>query len=775
MRRVHGRVWLAAALPLLGGCREQGKGVATPGAATTEAARFVGRAACAACHEKEVALWKGSHHDLAMQQADATTVLGDFANATFRAQGVVSTFYRSGVEFFVRTDGPDGRLHDYKVAYTFGVRPLQQYLVAFPGGRYQALSLCWDSRPVKAGGQRWFRLYPDERITHDDAFHWTGPYQNWNFMCAECHSTNVRKGYDPATDRYETTWSEVDVSCEACHGPGSAHVAWAEAVAAGRAKAHEDDPRDGLVASLRDPAPATWKLDAKRGMARRSAPRTSHVEVETCARCHARRSVVTDDYAFGRPLMDTHRPVLLDEASYYADGQIKDEVFEYGSFLQSRMYRAGVTCSDCHDPHSLRVQTPVDSTCARCHLRARFDTPAHHFHAPSSRGASCIGCHMPSRTYMVVDPRHDHSFRVPRPDLSVTMGTPNACSGCHRDRPERWAALAAARWWPALSGRPHYAQALHAGREVLPGAASLLASVVEDGSQPGIVRATAASLLRGYPGPGPIGTLERSLRDDDPMLRSAAISAISAMEPRVRFGMVHTLLRDPVRVVRIDAARALATTPRATMTSDQDADLAAGLAEYRDEQATNGDRAEAYLNLGRLDAEMGRIGDAEGAFTKALSLNRWLPSAYLDKAELERRKGRDDEGERVLRKGLTVAPKDPELHHALGLLLVRQKRLAEAVASLQRAAALDKARPRYAYAYGVALQSTGQVDRALAVLKKAHERHAGDAEVLIALTTISRDKGSFREAAAYARELVEVAPEDQGARRLLSEVEAALR
>ena len=276
-----------------------------------------------------------------------------------------------------------------------------QYLVEFPGGRLQALSVAWDSRPADAGGQRWFHLYPDERITPDDPLHWTGPYQNWNFMCAECHSTDVAKNYSLETDSYDTTWSEIDVSCESCHGPASNHVAWAQAVAGGAAEA--DDPALGLVVSLNDLAPATWVFDMATGLAARTPPRESRAEIETCARCHSRRSLLSDEYVYGRPLMDSHRPALLDDPLYHPDGQISDEVYVYGSFLQSKMYAEGVSCKDCHDPHSLQVRGTGNSVCAGCHLPATFDTPDHHFHEAGSAGASCVDCHMPAQRYMGVE------------------------------------------------------------------------------------------------------------------------------------------------------------------------------------------------------------------------------------------------------------------------------------------------------------------------------------------------------------------------------------
>ena len=307
-------------------------------------AAFVGSTQCASCHEGSYKAWKGSHHALAMQHASEQAVLGDFSGAKLRYAGVESTFFRRDGKFFVRTDGPDGKLADFEVKYAFGVDPLQQYLVEFPGGRLQALSIAWDARPKASGGQRWFHLYPKEKIDFRDELHWTKRSQNWNFMCADCHSTNLRKGYDAATDQFKSTWSEISVGCEACHGPGSAHVEWA--------KAKGSDPAKGLTVALDERRGITWKLDPATGNAVRSAERRSERELEVCAQCHARRAQIAEGYRAGNRFLDHYRPALLSPGLYHADGQQRDEVYVWGSFLQSKMYRQGVTCSDCHEPHS---------------------------------------------------------------------------------------------------------------------------------------------------------------------------------------------------------------------------------------------------------------------------------------------------------------------------------------------------------------------------------------------------------------------------------------
>lgn len=360
--------------------------------------QFVGRQFCIDCHGEENALWSDSHHDLAMQLANSDTVLGDFENTTFDYHGIPSTFYEKDGRYFVNTDGPDGKLRDYEIKYTFGVDPLQQYLIEFPGGRLQALGIAWDTRPVSEGGQRWFHLYPDEKINYRDELHWTRVSQNWNYMCAECHSTNLVKNYDIESNSYKTSWSEIDVSCEACHGPGSMHISWANNKDNDN---YNDDPLMGFLKSLGDSSKGKWTFEGDSVIASRSKPFDATAQIETCARCHSRRSTLNNDEVYKKTLYDTHLISRLDENLYYSDGQINDEVYVYGSFLQSKMYRAGVACNDCHELHSLKLHSKGDNLCLRCHADSKYASEQHHFHELGTEGTRCIACHMPAKNYMV--------------------------------------------------------------------------------------------------------------------------------------------------------------------------------------------------------------------------------------------------------------------------------------------------------------------------------------------------------------------------------------
>jgi len=700
-----------------------------------------------------------------MQEATPKTVLGNFANATFRHAGVESTFFQRGGKFFVRTDGPEGKLSDFELGYTFGIAPLQQYLSALPGGRLQALSIAWDSRPSDQGGQRWFHLYPDDKIDYRDELHWTRRSQNWNFMCADCHSTDVRKNYDAAAATYGTTWKEIAVGCEACHGPGSAHLEWARTKPA--------DATMGLTAELSERAGARWTIDPATGNAARSRPREHDTEIEVCAPCHSRRSQIAEGYRAGLRFQDFYRPALLSPGLYFPDGQQRDEVYVWGSFLQSRMYHAGVTCSDCHDPHGSKVRAEGNALCARCHLAAKYDVPEHHHHPRESAGARCVNCHMPAKTYMIVDPRQDHSLRIPRPDLTVTLGTPNACNGCHRDRDAKWAAGAVADWFGHQpQGFQRFAEAFASAELGAADAGSSLVRVAADHSQPAIARATALEELTHYPAAATVQAAQTGLADPDALVRRASIETLDMLPPAQRLALLAPLLDDPIRTVRMEAASVLADSMAGADASRRAAfDRAA--AEFESVQQYSADRPEGRAGLGSFFMREGRFDEAQAQFRSALALDPKYVPAYVNLANLLRIQGRDSEGEQALREGLRRAPEDAVLHHTLGLTLVRMGRKPEATAEFARAAKLAPTDVRFAYVYAVALQSGGRLPAALAEVNRALALRPDDRDLLIAAATFRRDSGDLAGARQYAGRLADRYPDDPDAVQLKRELDAA--
>jgi tetratricopeptide (TPR) repeat protein len=731
---------------------------------------YVGGAACASCHAKEHEAWKGSHHDRAMAEATDVSVLGNFGGAKFIHAGVATTFFKRNGRFFVNTDGPDGKLADFEIRYTFGFTPLQQYLVEFPGGRLQALGIAWDSRPKEQGGQRWFHLYPDRKLKAGDPLHWTGIDQTWNYQCADCHSTNLRKGYDEKTNSYATKWTDINVTCEACHGPGSNHVAWAKKE--GDWKRYEGAGR-GLTIALDERRGASWAIDAQTGNASRSKPRESSREIEACARCHARRGQFTDAWHAGDRFANGYRASLIEPGLYYDDGQIRDEVYNYASLLESKMHAKGVTCSDCHDPHTQKLRAAGNAVCGQCHAPAKYDAASHHHHPQGSRGGECASCHMPTTTYMVVDPRHDHSFRIPRPDRTVSLGIPNACTKCHGDRKAEWAADAVKKWYPQPKpGFQTFAETFANADRGGPGAQRELAATVQDSQQSAIARASAIRRLGRYLSPVTLPVVRNALGDPNPLVRAAGVGALSSADAAARAQTLPRLLDDPIREVRMEAARALAGESESRIAAQDRDKLATALDEYVAAERFNADRPEGRANLGNLYATQGKYEDAIAAYRAALALDPTFVQAALNLADLYRSRGLEDEAEKTIREVLKRDPGSAPARFALGLSLARQKRTPEALKSLSEAAKLAPDNARFGYVYAVALNDAGQKPRALRELEGTLRRHPYDRDVLMALALFQRDAGSRDRALEYALRLAELEPDNPQIQRLVRELAA---
>jgi tetratricopeptide (TPR) repeat protein len=709
----------------------------------TTVAHYVGRQACIDCHREQADAFAGSHHDLAMDLATEQTVLGDFNDVSFEHHGIVSRLFRDGERFMIHTEGPDGEPADFEVKYVFGVEPLQQYMVEFDRdaetpedaiARLQVLRISWDT--VRG---EWFYLEPPDvtdKLSPDDDLHWTGITQRWNTMCAECHSTDVRKNYDPQTGRYATMFSEIDVSCEACHGPGSTHV---------------------QLATSRS---LFWDRKLGYGLARLKGDETENdLQIEACAPCHSRRGMIAAGFEAGHDLCDFFDPAPLREMLYHADGQIKDEVYVYGSFVQSKMYHKGIRCTDCHDPHSLQLKAPGNQVCTSCHQHpaGKYDTPSHHKHVPGKPGSMCVDCHMPERTYMAVDPRRDHSLRIPRPDLSVALGTPNACTGCHLEpqrvaeakrsalreyadwqrmaaedeeiaseieRVDRWCDEACDRWYGEDRQQPeHYATALAAHRRGAPDAAARLTALAKRVDQvPAIARATAVEELGTVIGTADGATAWRTaadlLEDASPLVRAAAVRTLAQAPadgrgPQRLASLLTPRLRDSARLVRSAAVRALAVsrahtalTPAAEQLFEQRVE------EVREGLAVNADRAGAHLEWALICESLGRVDQAIEAYRLAMKVEPGTvgPRSNLaqlldDLARVQSQRGQIDAGQlaemrrtvqklraqelKLLERDAALLPDSGPLQYRLGMAYYLNDRLEDAERALRRAVELD--------------------------------------------------------------------------------------
>ncbi len=786
-------------------------------------ATYVGGKSCMQCHVQQAKKWEGSDHDRAMDHATETSVLGDFNDATFEHHGIQCKMFRRDGKFMIYTEGPDGKMADFEIKYVFGFSPLQQYMVEFDRpkdmpkdevARLQVLRVSWDTKK-----KEWFYLAPPDvkdKLEPDDDLHWTGIAQRWNNMCADCHSTNLKKNFDVKTKTYHTTFSEINVSCEACHGPGSTHVELANAKS------------------------LFWDRKLGYGLPKLKGKTAQETEIQACAPCHARRRIIAPEFHPGQNYFDFFATETLGEMTYHADGQILDEVYEHGSFLQSKMYHKGIRCSDCHDPHSTKIKFQGNQLCTSCHAHqpGKYDSPTHHRHAPGTKGAQCVECHMPTTTYMEVDPRRDHSIRVPRPALSVKFNTPNACTGCHvqtkdvkpgQDVPkvdealaarkelreyadwlraarlgdeaikgelakfDRWAADKTKAWYPEKKDEPeHYAATLYAARTRQPDADERLMKLARDKRYPALVRATAMINLGGSESKESLAAAERALADPDPQLRAAALTrlesalsmaltqpAVSEQEHLSRLKPIvaelEPLLDDPVRLVRTEASRVLARLPQNTLnslvTGKKRRRMSEVLQEYKDGLMLNNDRAGAHMVLALLYEDQGEMDSAVRSYRTAMQIEKHATGPRTNLAALLDRMGHqtEDRIRQMAAQGQTQQIE--QMATMIGNFREEAEKLRkEEFPLLARDARLAPDNAAIQYRYAMSLYVHQQEPEAEKALLKAVQLAPDTPDAVMALALLFQKQKRFDEALTYAERLIKLRPQDETYQRLLEDL-----
>ena len=687
-----------------------------PAAAPLPPASMVEEQQCQGCHSEQVKDWQGSHHQLAMQVADAQTVLADFNDRSFKAEGETTRFFRKDDAFWVNTPGTDGKNADFKVAYTFGVAPLQQYLIEVGEGRLQALGVAWDTEK-----HRWFHLYPGQGVTFKNPLHWSKPSQNANFMCVECHTTGFKRNFDAASNSFASQWNSLGVGCQACHGPASNHLQWS--------------------AKKTDLIHAGFDVDLK--------DRNATTEIETCARCHSRRAPLGDGYTVGKRLMDDYLPSVLTRELYALDGKIKDEVFEHGSFLQSKMFDKGVRCSNCHNPHSTELKASANGVCLQCHntagktavegvdgkgLQAKnYDSIEHTRHTMGQPGSQCVDCHMPGKFYMGNDFRHDHSFSIPNPERAKKLGTPDACLTCHQGKAGDKVTEQFKLWntHPAAQA-PRYDESLWQVRGGQPGAAQVLYEQLQRSNLPAIQRATLLGELAQYPSEQALKLASKDLAHPEPLVRESAIRAVSAFLPAPERVPLYTpLLSDPVKAVRIAAARDLLSA--ANNLGSARANWQAAIEEYEQVQLSLAERAEANLNLAMLYQASGRSTEVEPRLRAALKRDGDFYPALVTLVQWLESQGRTAEAQALLLQGLKEHPDAALLQHTQGLALIRAGNREHAMQALRAAVKLEPLNAQYGYVLAVALHEQGKLDEACALLEKLIEQQPTNRSARLAL------------------------------------------
>jgi len=713
---------------------------------------FTGGKSCIECHQKEYRLWKGSDHDKAMSVASDSTVLGAFNNAVFTFNGKTSKFYKRGGKFFVFTEGTGGKMTEYEITHTFGVRPLQQYLIPFENGKFQCLPIAWNTIEKK-----WFQMaamvYTPEDLKPGNWLYWTNQAQNWNSMCAECHSTNLQKNFDLVTKSYKTTWSDININCEACHGPGSAHIEWARLPELARPQ----DNNTGLIVK-------TSKI-------------TSRQYVESCSPCHARKSTLgTYDHAH-TDFLSNAIPQLPLRPYYFIDGQFLDEDYEYGSFTQSKMYMKDVRCGDCHDPHSLKRKFEGNALCTQCHRADEYDTFDHHMH--KSRGETgtsfvnkqgqklgpgdgnlCRDCHMPGRFYMGIDRRYDHSMRIPRPDLSIQLGTPNACTHCHDDKTDQWALQYANKWYGEKK-KAHYATLLADAADGKSGADSGLLRIINSNLYPEIIRATAIGYLSGYPGVKAQDAVKKALNDPDPLLRYTAVENYLPADSFELFRSLVPLLSDPVKAVRMEAGNRLSTYRKEVFNEVQFRLFRKALDEYQSSQEYVADFPTGRYNLGNYYSKINDLTKAEENYREAISIDDLFYPAKVNLALIYYRQGKTEPAENLFLNLVQNHPDVSDGYYYLALLYGERKKYTEAISLLETASTKPDSNPRIFYNLGLLYQMTGQNEKCDATLVKGLGRDPCNFDLLYALFSFHLQQNDRVKAALYIEKLKTCFPNEK--------------
>ena len=707
---------------------------------------YVGAGACAECHAEETAAWERSDHFKSMRRPSDESVAGDFADARVAFHGIETLFRRDGDGYAVETVGSSGERDAFPVRYVFGYRPLQQYLVARGDGALQAFDVAWDDRPPESGGRRWYHLQTDEEIAPGHPFFWTGHAMNWASHCADCHSTNVTHPFDAKNERFGADYAEINVACESCHGPAGEHVRLA------RSGSLADSPQAGLrrVSGPR----LEWRFEPGNPIAQPHGDGDDH-DIDMCGGCHSLRTPLATD-PVGKPYHEAYRLELVNDTHYFPDGQIREEVYVLGSFLQSRMHVRGVTCSNCHEPHSGALVAEGNGVCAQCHQANVYDASTHHRHTPGTAGSRCVDCHMPSRTYMGVDDRRDHSFPIPRPHLSAELGVPNACVDCHRGRDDAWAA-AALRDWNVPPGPPHWSRVYRDLRRGDPDAAAALTTTLENPELSALVKASLLAQAANLP-PGDIARLlPRWLADPDPLVRRGAVAGALGLHGGVRWSLLADLLKDTHPSIRFELGIALSEVhhdmPSATAKAAE-----ALYADYRRALTASAYLSASQNALARLDLQLGQPKAAERGLEWALQMDPTSLPALVDLADLRRGQGREADAGSLLERALAAYPDSAIVNVAFALHLVRTQRHEEALAPLSKVLDAPDAEPRFAYIHAVALDSLGRRDDAIDALRRALERWPWDFNLLATLI-LYLDDGTLPEVQRHLDRLSRIAPD----------------
>ena len=688
---------------------------------------------CRVCHSTIFEAWNNSHHALAHRVVTANDDLQAFKklhDTLIEGVKYTSTYNNSNPVLSEIRQGT--KPYSYTPLFVMGMSPLRQYIIPTENGRYQANELAYD--PHK---KEWFNVFGSEHRTPGEWGQWQGRGMNWNSMCAQCHLTDFSKNYHPITDSYTSSWTEHGVGCIQCHG--------------NLAKDH------GKIKIAHSNDLSAWI--AKR-----------RTESETCAPCHARNEALTGEPRAGMKYNDHFRLTLPTEAStFYPDGQMRDEDFNWTSFQTSRMGGKGlVSCMDCHDPHTNKTILSIsdNALCLQCHSAKNIrnapviNPVSHSHHLANSAGNLCVNCHMPTTTYMQRDARHDHGFIRPDPLLTKELGIPNACNRCHSDKSVEWQ-ISATNTWYGLKMDSHQrlrTRAVHAAQKGLNHAQDDLIKLITIEEIPAW-RATLVLLTRSWAyEPRVRATITPLLKDDDPLVRSAVVQVLGT-QPDLLDSLT-PYLKDESRLVRVDAEWAL--TSRLDDTSKERNELNAYLLVSSDQPAGQVRLAEDFFNRGQ-------IAEAEAPLRKAILWDSNAAEAHHTLGLVLDNLNRQKEAAESLWRSAQIDSHNALFAFQAGLEFAGSGNLVSAEKALKEAVLRDPSLDRAWYNLGLLLNQTSNTAEALNALTQAEHAAPSIADYPYAIATILWQRGDHLGARTAAQRALNIDPNLKGAQSILAE------
>lgn len=706
-----------------------------PITAIVDSATYVGPQTCASCHASEFQSWKTSHHYHAMEIASDSTVLANFNNTEFIADGCDYKFFRKKNDFYVKTIGADNKTHNFKIAYTFGFHPLQQYLIELPGGKIQVLRASWN-----VDEKKWFHQYSGNTISNNDWLHWTGGGQRWNTMCSDCHSTGVEKNYNATADTFNTTWQVLNVSCESCHGPASKHIEFVNSID------YKNNPQHGnsFILALHDSSTGE--------------------QINSCAPCHSRRMKMGEGFTTTENHLNFFIPQIPVAPDYQADGQIQEEDYEYTSFLQSKMYMAQVQCSNCHNPHSGEIKLIGNALCLQCHSK-NLDAPAHTHHNTTSNGAQCINCHMPTHTYMGIDARHDHSFKIPRPDLSLKFGVTNACNQCHADKDAAWANQYFSKWYDSI---PHneFTQELIGASLFDTSSALHIKNILSNNMFPPAVKAAAIYYAGYISDPAVLQLMLQMLTDSSALIRYQILKSLTAYPSDAWMHAVTPLLSDKIKMVRLAAAELFTGATASVFENDDWENFISSKSEFENFLRYQFDFPSGHLMMGNYLMNENLIDSSRKEFLAALKMDSLLIPARIKLATSLSMLNKNDQALQQLKRVINIDSESTTGWYFLALLQNQLNDNNAALQSFQKAISLKPTDARVYYNFAIFCEQQQRMTDAETYYKKAVDMSPASEDYNYAIATFYFRQGNMALCNVYASVLVKLNPENKNYQQL---------